>query len=79
MVTVRQNRYSVPVGLVGLRMSARIAANEITIRHDAKGHVDVRTTQIYVDVSDQRKNEGIAALERAPHPLAAATMAGSER
>jgi integrase/recombinase XerD len=35
------------------------------------GHVDVRTTQIYVDVTDQRKAEGIAALERAAHPLAA--------
>jgi integrase/recombinase XerD len=34
------------------------------------GHVDVRTTQIYVDVSDQRKNDGIAALEQTPHPLA---------
>ncbi len=35
------------------------------------GHVDVRTTQIYVDVTDERKADGIAALERAPHPLAA--------
>jgi integrase len=26
------------------------------------GHVDVRTTQVYVDVTDQRKAEGIAAL-----------------
>ena len=34
------------------------------------GHVDVRTTQIYVDVTDQRKNAGIAALEKTPHPLA---------
>jgi site-specific recombinase XerD len=34
------------------------------------GHVDVRTTQIYVDVTDQRKNDGIAALERRAHPLA---------
>lgn len=34
------------------------------------GHIDVRTTQIYVDVSDQRKAEGIAALERSSHPLA---------
>jgi len=33
------------------------------------GHVDVRTTQ--VDVTDQRKADGIAALERSPHPLAA--------
>jgi hypothetical protein len=36
MVTVRQNRYSVPVGLVGLRVTARIAASEITIRHDGQ-------------------------------------------
>ena len=28
-------------------------------------------TQIYVDVTDQRKADGIAALERASHPLAA--------
>ena len=33
------------------------------------GHVDVRTTQIYVDVTDQRKVDGISALERIPHPL----------
>jgi len=35
------------------------------------GHVDIRTTQIYVDVTDQRKADGIAALERGRHPLAA--------
>jgi site-specific recombinase XerD len=35
------------------------------------GHVDIRTTQIYVDVTDQRKAEGIAALERTRHPLSA--------
>ena len=35
------------------------------------GHVDIRTTQIYVEVTDQRKAEGIAALEGARHPLAA--------
>jgi len=33
------------------------------------GHVDVRTTQIYVDVSDQRKGDGISALEHIPDPL----------
>jgi len=36
MVTVRQNRYSVPVGLVGLRVTAVIAANEIVVRHDGR-------------------------------------------
>jgi site-specific recombinase XerD len=35
------------------------------------GHIDIRTTQIYVDVTDQGKVDGIAALERTPHPLAA--------
>jgi site-specific recombinase XerD len=34
------------------------------------GHVDIRTTQIYINVTDQRKAEGIAALERTRHPLA---------
>jgi integrase/recombinase XerD len=34
------------------------------------GHVDVRTTQIYVDVTDARKADGIAALEATPHQLA---------
>jgi transposase len=33
LVTVRQNRYSVPVCLAGLRVSARIGAREITISH----------------------------------------------
>jgi site-specific recombinase XerD len=34
------------------------------------GHIDVRTTQIYVDVCDHHKVEGIATLERTRHPLA---------
>jgi hypothetical protein len=33
LVTVRQNRYSVPVALAGLQVSARIGAREITISH----------------------------------------------
>ena len=36
MVTVRQNRYSVPVGLVGLSVTAQIAANEIGVCHDGR-------------------------------------------
>jgi integrase/recombinase XerD len=42
----------------------------LEVIRELAGHVDVRTTQIYVDVSDQRKDAGIAALEHAPHPLA---------
>jgi transposase len=33
LVTVRQNRYSVPVALAGLKVSARIGAREVTISH----------------------------------------------
>jgi transposase len=36
LVTIRQNRYSVPVGLVGLRVAARIGAREITLHHDGQ-------------------------------------------
>jgi integrase/recombinase XerD len=41
----------------------------LEVIRELAGHVDVRTTQIYVDVSDQRKDAGIAALEQASHPL----------
>src|ERR671923_3091889 len=34
LVTIRQNRYSVPVALVGLRVAARIGAREIVISND---------------------------------------------
>jgi transposase len=36
MITVRQNRYSVPVALVGLRVLAQIGARAITVCHDGK-------------------------------------------
>jgi transposase len=36
LVTVRQNRYSVPVRLVGLRVAAQVGAREITISHDGR-------------------------------------------
>ncbi len=36
LVTVRQNRYSVPVALAGLKVSARVGASEITISHDGR-------------------------------------------
>jgi transposase len=36
LVTIRQNRYSVPVALAGLRVSARIGAREITINHGGR-------------------------------------------
>ena len=42
----------------------------LEVIRELAGHVDVRTTQIYVDVTGQRKNDGIATLETTVHPLA---------
>jgi hypothetical protein len=36
LVTIRQNRYSVPVALAGLKVSARVGAQEITINHGGR-------------------------------------------
>jgi transposase len=36
LVTIRQNRYSVPVCLAGLKVSARVGAREITINHSGR-------------------------------------------
>jgi transposase len=36
LVTVRQNQYSVPVALAGLRVAARVGAREITFSHDGR-------------------------------------------
>lgn len=36
LVTVRQNQYSVPVSLAGLRVAARIGAREIALFHDGR-------------------------------------------
>jgi transposase len=36
LITIRQNRYSVPVRLAGLKVSARIGAREITINHSGR-------------------------------------------
>jgi transposase len=45
LVTVRQNRYSVPVALAGLKVSARIGAREITISH--AGHEVARHQRLH--------------------------------
>ncbi len=36
LVTIGQNRYSVPVALAGLKVSARVGAREITINHSGR-------------------------------------------
>ena len=41
----------------------------LEVIRELAGHVDARTTQIYVDVTDQRKDDGISRLEGKRHPL----------
>lgn len=36
LVTIKQNRYSVPVALVGLRVAARVGASEVVITHEGR-------------------------------------------
>ena len=45
LVTVRQNQYSVPVALVGLRVAARIGAGQISLWHD--GHEVARHERLH--------------------------------
>lgn len=42
LVTVRQNRYSVPVALAGLRVSVAVGASEVRIRQDQRRHQPAR-------------------------------------
>jgi integrase/recombinase XerD len=41
----------------------------LEVIRELAGHVDVRTTQIYVAVSDERKDDAIVTMERVAHPL----------
>ena len=36
----------------------------LEVIREVAGHVDVRTRQIYVEVTDRRKSDGVAALDR---------------
>ena len=58
LVTVRQNRYSVPVTLAGRRVVARVGAREITIIHDGR-----------VIASHERLNDRFAVSAQLDHYL----------
>jgi transposase len=75
LVTVRQNRYSVPVALAGLRVSARIGAREITISH--AGRVVARHERLHGRFgTSARLDHYLELLQRKPggfeHSLALA-------
>ena len=67
LVTVRQNRYSVPVRLAGLRVSVRIGAREITVSH--AGEL----------VASPRAAAGTVRHERDARPLPRAARAQAGR
>jgi integrase len=66
---VRAGCWSVSVRRLPAGQRFRYRAHRADVIRVLAGHVDIRTTQIYVDVTDKRKADGIAALERVPHPL----------
>jgi transposase len=78
LVTVRANQYSVPVGLAGLRVRARIGAREIVIRHD--GAVVARHERLH-ERHGQRAclDHYLELLARKPGALAGSVALAQER
>jgi transposase len=65
LVTVRQNRYSVPVALAGLRVAARVGAREIAISHG--GRVVARHERLHGKLGTSAQlDHYLELLERKP-------------
>ena len=78
LVTVRQNRYSVPVSLAGLRVSARIGAREITISHG--GRVVARHERLHGRFGTSAQlDHYLELLERKPGGLEHSLALAQER
>jgi transposase len=78
LVTVRQNRYSVPVALAGLRVAARIGAREITISHG--GSVVARHERLHGKFgTSARLDHYLELLERKPGGLEHSVALAQER
>ena len=79
LVTIRQNRYSVPVALAGLKVAARIGAREITINHD--GREVARHERLHGKFGDQRPARSLprAAAAQARRARALARAAPGAR
>jgi hypothetical protein len=73
LVTVRQNRYSVPVALAALRVSAAIGAREIVISH--QGHVVARHERLHGRFATSARLDHYLEL-LARKPGGAAALAG---
>jgi transposase len=78
LVTVRQNRYSVPVALAGLKVGARIGAREITITH--AGAVVARHERLHGRFgTSARLDHYLELLERKPGGLEHSLALAQER
>ncbi len=78
LVTVRQNRYSVPVALAGLRVSVRVGANEIVVSH---GGLEVARHERLHGRSGTRAvlDHSLELLRRKPGGLARSLALAQER
>jgi hypothetical protein len=78
LVTIRQNRYSVPVALAGLKVSARVGASEITINHG--GRVVARHERLHGKFqTSARLDHYLELLQRKPGGLEHSVALAQER
>lgn len=78
LVTIRQNRYSVPVALAGLKVSARVGAREITINHG--GRVVARHERLHGKFgTSARLDHYLELLARKPGGLEHSVALAQER
>src|SRR3954469_13450082 len=78
LVTVRQNRYSVPVALAGLKVSARVGAREITISHG--GQVVARHERLHGRFATSAQlDHYLELLQRKPGGLEHSVALAQER
>lgn len=78
LVTIRQNRYSVPVSLAGLKVSARVGAREITISHG--GQVVARHERLHGKFATSAQlDHYLELLRRKPGALEHSVALAQER
>jgi transposase len=78
LVTIRQNRYSVPVALAGLRVSARVGAREIAISHG--GEVVARHERLHGKFATSAQlDHYLELLRRKPGALEHSVALAQER
>lgn len=78
LVTIRQNRYSVPVALVGLRVAARIGARAIVISHGGREVARHPRLQGRFQVA-ARLDDYLELLQRKPGALKGSLPLAQER